>query len=66
MFACASACALADAIQTGPHRLKNYYQFLSLKFLSSFFTVKNFTEQIFQVEKKWEKRHFSDPGNLSL
>ena len=27
----------------------------------SFFTVKNFTEQKFQVHKNWEIGHFSDP-----
>ena len=29
----------------------------------SFFTVKNFTEQMFQVHKNWEMGHFSDPGD---
>ena len=28
----------------------------------SFFTVKNFTEQKFQVHRNWEMGHFSDPA----
>ena len=31
----------------------------------SFFTVKNFTEQKFQVHKNWEMGHFSDPADLA-
>ena len=49
MFDCISAGA--DAIQTSPGRLKILI-----------FTVKNFTEQKFQVQKNGEKGHFSDPA----
>ena len=32
----------------------------------SFFTVKNFTEQKFQVHKNWEMGHFSDPASQRI
>ena len=53
--ACRTLCFPAPAPVQMPFRLG----FADKKY--SFFTVKNFTEQKFQVHKNWEIGHFSDP-----
>ena len=53
--ACRTLCFHAPAPVQMPLRLG----FADKK--CSFFTVKNFTEQMFQVHKNWEMGHFSDP-----
>ena len=53
--ACRTLCFPAPAPVQMPFRLG----FTDKK--CSFFTVKNFTEQKFQIHKNWEMGHFSDP-----